>query len=49
MNKPKVAVIGTGGTIASIGKNPLDIVDYGANKTMIGIEESDSPNGVTWS
>ena len=39
MNKPKVAVIGTGGTIASIGKNPLDIVDYGANKTMIGIEE----------
>ena len=30
----KVAFIGTGGTISSIGKGPLDIVDYGANKTM---------------
>ncbi|MBO6562730.1 MAG: asparaginase [Nisaea sp.] len=39
MSKPKVAVIGTGGTIASIGKTPLDILDYGANKKMIGIEE----------
>lgn len=39
MNKPKVAVIGTGGTIASIGKTPLDILDYGANKKMVGIEE----------
>jgi len=32
--KRKVAFIGTGGTISSIGKHPLDIVDYGANKTM---------------
>ena len=39
MNKPKVAVIGTGGTIASIGKTPLDILDYGANKTMIEVDE----------
>lgn len=28
--KPKVAFIGTGGTIASIGAGPLDILDYGA-------------------
>ena len=39
MSKPKVAVIGTGGTIASIGKTPLDILDYGANKTMIPVDE----------
>jgi L-asparaginase len=39
MSKPKVAVIGTGGTIASIGKTPLDIYDYGANKTMIEVDE----------
>lgn len=31
----KVAFIGTGGTIASIGKGPLDILDYAANGTMI--------------
>jgi L-asparaginase len=30
MSKPKVAFIGTGGTIASIGAGPLDIQDYGA-------------------
>jgi L-asparaginase len=34
-SKPKVAVIGTGGTICSIGKTPFDILDYGANKTML--------------
>ena len=39
MRKPKVAVIGTGGTIASIGKTPLDILDYGANKTLIGVDK----------
>ncbi|MGE0224867.1 MAG: asparaginase [Acetobacteraceae bacterium] len=30
MSKPKVAFIGTGGTIASLGRGPLDILDYGA-------------------
>jgi L-asparaginase len=35
----KVAFIGTGGTIASIGKGPLDILDYGANNTMVHAEE----------
>ncbi|MBL6598219.1 MAG: asparaginase, partial [Alphaproteobacteria bacterium] len=39
MGKPQVAVIGTGGTIASIGKTPLDILDYGANKTMLEIDD----------
>lgn len=28
--KPRVAVIGTGGTIASLGRGPLDISDYSA-------------------
>jgi L-asparaginase len=38
MKKPKVAIIGTGGTIASVGKTPLDILDYAANKQMLHIE-----------
>jgi L-asparaginase len=28
--KPKIAFIGTGGTISSLGEGPLDILDYGA-------------------
>ena len=39
MTKPRVAVIGTGGTIASIGKGPLDLLDYGANETMLHVDE----------
>lgn len=39
MAKPKVAFIGTGGTIASIGKDPLDIVDYSANGVMLQADE----------
>ena len=31
----KVAFIGTGGTIASIGTGPLDITNYGANGTIL--------------
>jgi L-asparaginase len=31
----RIAFIGTGGTIASIGKGPLDTVDYGANGVML--------------
>jgi L-asparaginase len=31
----KVAFIGTGGTISSLGKDPLDIVNYGLQKKMI--------------
>ena len=37
--KPRVAVIGTGGTIASVGKGPLDILDYSANETMLHVDE----------
>ncbi|MBV1799817.1 asparaginase [Siccirubricoccus sp. G192] len=33
--RPKVAFIGTGGTIASVGRGPLDIFDYGANGTVL--------------
>ncbi|MBC9208394.1 asparaginase [Roseomonas aerophila] len=29
MSKPRIAFIGTGGTMASIGRGPLDIQDYG--------------------
>jgi L-asparaginase len=30
--KPKIAFIGTGGTISSLGEGPLDILDYGASE-----------------
>ncbi|MEM7405773.1 MAG: asparaginase [Pseudomonadota bacterium] len=35
MNNPRVAVIATGGTISSIGKTPLDIIEYTDNKTRV--------------
>ena len=38
-NLPRVAVIGTGGTISSLGKSPLDILDYAANETMLHVDE----------
>jgi len=31
----KIAFIGTGGTISSLGIGPLDIIHYGAHKTML--------------
>lgn len=36
---PKVAFIGTGGTIASIGATPLELQDYGANGVMLQADE----------
>ncbi|MDE2516179.1 MAG: asparaginase [Rhodospirillales bacterium] len=36
---PKIAFISTGGTIASLGTGPLDILDYGANQTMLHAAE----------
>ena len=39
MSKPKVAVIGTGGTITSIGKGPLDLIDYTAAAKMLQADE----------
>jgi L-asparaginase len=35
----KVAFIGTGGTISSIGKGPLDIMDYSSHGMMLHAEE----------
>lgn len=34
MVKPKIAVIGLGGTIASLADHPLEILDYGANGSL---------------
>jgi L-asparaginase len=39
MSKPKVAFIGTGGTIASLGTGPLDLQDYGATGSVMHAEE----------
>lgn len=37
--KPKVAFIGTGGTIASLGAGPLDLHDYGATGQRMQADE----------
>ncbi len=39
MSKPKVAFIGTGGTIASMGRGPLDLQDYGATGNVMHADE----------
>ena len=39
MSKPKVAFIGTGGTIASLGRGPLDVQDYGATGKVMHADE----------
>jgi len=39
MSKPKVAFIGTGGTIASLGNDPLDLQDYGATGQVMHADE----------
>ena len=39
MAKPKVAFIGTGGTIASLGRGPLDLQDYGSLGNVMHAEE----------
>ncbi len=39
MTLPKVAFIGTGGTIASLGRGPLDIQDYGAAGNVMYADE----------
>jgi len=37
--RPKVAFIGTGGTIASLGKSPLELQDYAAKGKMLQAED----------
>ena len=39
MSQAKVAVIGTGGTIASVGNGPLDILDYGASGEILEVDQ----------
>ncbi len=39
MSRPKVAFIGTGGTIASLGAGPLDLQDYGATGKVMHADE----------
>ena len=36
---PRVAIIGTGGTIASVGRHSLELTEYITNKTMYDIHE----------
>jgi L-asparaginase len=40
MSKPTVAFIGTGGTIASLGRDPLDVQDYGQTGSVMHAEET---------
>ncbi|MFL5287746.1 MAG: asparaginase [Rhodopila sp.] len=39
MSKPKIAFIGTGGTIASLGQGPLDLQDYGSLGNVMHADE----------
>ncbi len=36
--RPRVAVIGTGGTIASVGKDSLDTIDYASNERILDVK-----------
>ena len=38
-NKPRVAIIGTGGTISSIGRHALDLIDYPDSGRKMQIDE----------
>ncbi|MBD0273340.1 MAG: asparaginase [Acetobacteraceae bacterium] len=37
--KPRVAFVGTGGTLASVGRGPLDLHDYGATGRVLHADE----------
>ena len=39
MTKPKVAFIGTGGTMASVGAGPMDLQNYGATGKVMHADE----------
>ncbi len=39
MSRPKVAFVGTGGTIASVGQGPLDLQNYGATGKVMHADE----------
>ncbi|MEM7751402.1 MAG: asparaginase, partial [Pseudomonadota bacterium] len=38
-NKPKVAFVGTGGTISSIGRDALDLIDYPDSGSKLEVDE----------
>lgn len=38
-NKPKIALIGTGGTISAIGRDPLDLIDYPDGSRKMEVDE----------
>ncbi len=38
MSKPVIALIGTGGTISSLGEDPFDIIDYGRHGRIMDAE-----------
>jgi L-asparaginase len=40
MSKPKIAFVGTGGTIASLGEGPLDLQNYGASGKVMHADET---------
>ena len=39
MTKPKIALIGTGGTIGSLGRGPFDIADYATLGKVMDAEQ----------
>lgn len=39
MTKPRVALIGTGGTISSLGEDPFDIMDYGRHGRIMNAQQ----------
>ena len=39
MSRPRIAVIGTGGTITALGKTPLDLSEYIATGKMLEADE----------
>ena len=38
-SKPKIGLLGLGGTISSIGKGPLDLANYGDTRVIMGADE----------
>ena len=36
---PTVAVIGTGGTISSVGRDRRDLIDYAVNQRIYSVDE----------
>lgn len=37
--RPRVAIIGTGGTISTVSRHPLDLFDYGSKARILEIDD----------